>query len=92
MKNIRVHLILEGRVQGVCFRDSTRIKAAEFEIKGWVKNRSDGAVEITAEGPEANIRRFVEWCHEGPPYALVSKITESYQEYRNEFNSFNIVF
>ena len=92
MKNVRIHLIVEGRVQRVCYRDSTRIKAAELEIKGWVKNRSDGAVEIVAEGPEANIRKFVEWCHEGPPYAAVSKITETSQEFRNEYDSFNIVF
>ena len=55
MKNVRVHLIVEGRVQGVWFRESTRIRAAEIGIKGWVKNRSDGTVEIVAEGSEENI-------------------------------------
>jgi acylphosphatase len=92
MKNIRVHLIVEGRVQGVCFRESTRIKATELEINGWVKNRRDGSVEITAEGTEGDIRKFVDWCHDGPPYAVVSNITESHQKFENEFDSFNIVF
>lgn len=92
MKNVRVHLIVEGRVQGVWFRESTRIKAAELEINGWVKNRSDGSVEIIAEGPEADIRKFIEWCHEGPSYADVTKIAESSEDFRNEFDSFNIVF
>ena len=92
MKNIRVHLIVEGRVQGVWYRDSTRIKATELEIRGWVKNKPDGSVEITAEGPEKNIRKFVEWCHEGPQYAVVTKITQTLQEFRNEFDLFNIVF
>ena len=92
MENVRVHLVVEGRVQGVWYRDSTRIKASELEIKGWVKNRRDGNVEIVAEGPEVNIRKFIEWCHEGPPYAVVTKITESPGDYRNEFDSFNIVF
>lgn len=92
MKNVRKHLIIEGRVQGVWYRDSTRIRATELGIKGWVKNRPDGNVEIIAEGPESNIRKFIEWCHEGPPYAVVSKITETPQEFRNEFDSFNIVF
>ena len=92
MENVRVHLIVEGRVQGVWYRDSTRIKASELGIKGWVKNRRDGNVEIVAEGSETNIRKFVEWCHEGPPYAAVTKITESPREFRNEFKSFNIVF
>lgn len=92
MENIRVHLIVEGRVQGVWYRESTRLKANELQARGWVKNRSDGTVEIIAEGREKNIRRFVEWCHEGPPYAVVSKITETPGEYLNEFDSFNIVF
>ena len=92
MKNVRVHLIVEGRVQRVCYRDSTRVKATELQIKGWVKNRSDGAVEIVAEGLDENINKFVEWCYQGPTYAVVSKITESPQEFRNEFDSFNIVF
>ena len=92
MKDIRVHLIVEGRVQGVCYRDSTRIKAEELGINGWVKNRPDGTVEIAAEGSEVNVREFVQWCHYGPPYASVSKVIESSQEFRNEFDSFNIVF
>ncbi|MBN2420460.1 MAG: acylphosphatase [Deltaproteobacteria bacterium] len=92
MKNRRVHLVVEGMVQRVCFRDSTRRKAMEYEIKGWVKNRPDGTVEIVAEGPEEDIRSFVEWCRKGPPYAVVSKITEYPQEYMNEFDSFDIVF
>ena len=92
MKNVRVHLIVEGRVQRVWFRESTRIKATELQIKGWVKNRSDGTVEIIAEGLEENIIKFVEWCREGPPYAVVSKITEYPRDFINEFDSFNIVF
>ena len=92
MKNVRVHLIVEGRVQGVWFRESTRIKATKLEITGWVKNRSDGSVEIIAEGLEANVRKFVEWCHEGPSKAAVTEVKESPQKFINEYDSFNIVF
>ena len=92
MKNIRVHLIVEGRVQGVWFRESTRITATELDVKGWVRNRSDGSVEIIAEGQEENIMKFIEWCHDGPPHAVVIKVTQTPREYRNEFNSFTIVF
>jgi acylphosphatase len=89
---MRVHLIVSGRVQGVWFRESTRLKAAELMVKGWVKNRSDGTVEITAEGMELNIKKFVEWCHEGPPQAVVRSVTETAEKLRGEFDSFNIVF
>lgn len=92
MQNMRVHLIVSGKVQGVWFRESTRLMAEQLMIKGWVKNRSDGTVEITAEGMEPNIKRFVEWCHGGPPQAVVSSVTEAAQEFRGEFDSFNIVF
>jgi acylphosphatase len=92
MQKMRVHLIVKGRVQGVWFRESTRITAEELMIKGWVKNRSDGTVEITAEGMEHNIKKFVEWCHEGPPQAIVNSVVETTQEFRDEFNSFGIVF
>lgn len=92
MQNIRVHLIVSGKVQGVWFRESTRLKAVELAVKGWVKNRPDGTVEIVAEGMEPNINNFVEWCHEGPPRAVVSSVTLTNQEFRDEFDSFNIVF
>ena len=77
MTHIRVRLIIEGRVQGVWFRDSTRRKAWELGVYGWVKNRFDGSVEVLAEGPEANVRELIEWCHHGPPHAAVSSVDET---------------
>jgi acylphosphatase len=92
MQKKRVHLIVSGIVQGVWFRESTRLKAEELMIKGWVKNRPDRTVEIVAEGMEPNLKKFVEWCHEGPPKAVVNSVAETAQDYRGEFDSFNIVF
>ena len=46
----RVHIFVSGLVQGVFFRDSTRQKAQELGITGWVRNLIDGRVEIVAEG------------------------------------------
>ncbi len=92
MKNIRVHLIIEGRVQGVWFRESTRLRATELDIKGWVKNKKDGSVEIVAEGPDENMHKFIDWCHDGPPYAVVTRLTQTAQEFKSEFSSFNVVF
>jgi acylphosphatase len=50
MANTRSHLIIEGRVQGVWFRDSTKREANRLNVTGWVKNRYDGNVELIAEG------------------------------------------
>ncbi len=92
MDNIRVHLIIEGRVQGVWFRDSTRTEAVKFNLTGWVKNRNDGNVEVIAEGPKEKVERLVEWCHHGPPSARVSRVNRKEEGYTGEFNSFRVIF
>lgn len=92
MGNKRVRLIVSGRVQGVWFRDSTRRKANESEVQGWVKNRSDGDVEVLAEGDEQNVSELVKWCHNGPPNALVTGVNYLEEDYTGEFDSFDIVF
>jgi len=90
--NIRMHIIIEGRVQGVWFRDSTRNEAISLGISGWVKNRSDGTVEALAEGPEDKVKRLVLWFHHGPPYAKVTGVQENREEWKGEFDSFDILF
>ena len=92
MSNIRMRLIIEGRVQGVWFRDSTRREAVSLGICGWVKNRRDGAVEVLAEGPEEKVRKLTSWCHHGPPAATVSRVRETVEDWQGEFRSFDIVF
>jgi acylphosphatase len=92
MDDIRIHLIIEGRVQGVWFRDSTRREAVSLGVLGWVRNRSDGTVEVLAEGPEDKVRELITWCHHGPPAAGVSRVQESQEKWQGEFNSFDIVF
>jgi len=90
--NIRARLIIEGRVQGVWFRDSTRRKAMELGVRGWVKNRSDGCVEVLAEGSADAVEQLEAWCHEGPPNAVVRNVRETREEWLGEFDSFDIVF
>ena len=50
MANKRVHLVIKGRVQGVFFRAATQREARRLGVTGWVKNRTDGSVEVLAEG------------------------------------------
>lgn len=88
----RARLIIEGRVQGVWFRDSTRRKANELGVYGWVKNRHDGAVEALAEGAGEAVERFIDWCHQGPPHAIVRHVNITREEWQGEFDSFDIVF
>ena len=92
MAYIRVRLIIEGRVQGVWFRASTRNEARKLGVFGWVKNRPDGKVEVLAEGAEDNVDKLIAWCHQGPSYAKVSHVKERKEEWKDEFDSFDIVF
>ena len=92
MDNSRAHLIIEGREQGVWFRESTREEAARLSLYGWVKNRFDGSVEVVAEGPREKVERLVEWCHHGPPTARVRRVHEFEEDYTGEFDSFRVTF
>ncbi len=92
MNQIRVRLIIKGRVQGVWFRDSTRREASHLGLSGWVRNRPDGSVEVLAEGPEDTVRQLVAWCHQGPPAAQVGHVLETKETYQGEFDGFDIVF
>ena len=92
MDNIRAHLIIEGRVQGVWFRDSTRNEATRLNLTGWVKNRFDGSVELIAEGAREEVKKLIEWCHHGPPGARVTMVHEIKEDYTGEFDSFRISF
>jgi acylphosphatase len=71
---IRVRVVVSGRVQGVWFRDSCREEARALGVRGFVRNRADGAVEAEFEGPEAAVERMIAWCHTGPPRARVDVV------------------
>lgn len=86
----RVHLRIEGRVQGVFFRDSTRQRAQALGVAGWVRNLPDGAVEAVAEGPADAVDALVRWCHEGPPAARVTAVRPRWQEPTGELSRFEV--
>jgi len=88
----RVHLKVYGLVQGVGFRWFTERKAKEIGVNGWVKNLWDGSVEIVAEGDEEDLKVFIEEIKKGPPLSRVDKIEERWEDYRGEFDGFEIRF
>ena len=92
MDNIRTYLIIEGRVQGVWFRDSARREAITLGVLGWVKNRPDGTVEVLVEGPEEQVKKFVTWCHKGSSLSQVRQVHETREEWKGQFKSFDIVY
>ena len=69
-----VHALVKGRVQGVFFRASTRDRARELGVAGWVRNLKTGEVELRAEGAPGAVDELVQWCHDGPPAARVENV------------------
>jgi acylphosphatase len=71
---VRRRVIVRGRVQGVFFRDTVRRRADSEGVAGWVRNRSDGAVEAVFEGSAEAVERMVAVCRRGPARAEVTGI------------------
>jgi acylphosphatase len=90
MEKVRARVIIEGRVQGVFFRYRTQEMADQLDLKGWVKNRRDGRVEAVFEGDKDRVDQIIQWCHQGPPEARVTKVHLNWEEYAGEFEDFAI--
>jgi acylphosphatase len=76
----RKRVVVRGRVQGVFFRDSTRRQAEAHGVAGWVRNRSDGAVEAAFEGEPDAVRAMLDFVREGPPGAFVEDVEVSEEQ------------
>jgi acylphosphatase len=80
----RAHVYVSGTVQGVYFRATTRDRARDQGVDGWVRNLEDGRVEAVFEGSEADVERLVEFCHEGSEAAHVADVEVSYEQPHGE--------
>jgi acylphosphatase len=69
-----LRLVIQGRVQGVWYRESMRIEAERLGVAGWVRNRRDGSVEATLQGEAGAVDALVRWAWNGPPAARVDAI------------------
>ncbi|HEX2923525.1 MAG TPA: acylphosphatase [Chloroflexota bacterium] len=90
MDQVRAHLYISGRVQGVGFRESTRRQAEMLGVTGWVRNTTDGRVEAVIEGEDSEVRRMVEWCRRGPAGAWVDRLDVNWETGTGEFDSFEV--
>ena len=89
MKKVRA--IVSGKVQGVGFRMSTSDRAEQLSVAGFVRNLSNGNVEIVAAGEADKVDALIDWANSGPTSAIVNDLQIEVMEYKNgEFNSFTI--
>ena len=73
---IHKHIKVEGKVQGVWYRDSTLKKARSLGLAGTVKNLSDGSVAVELEGEDIGaIQELINWLYVGPEKAKVTEVS-----------------
>lgn len=85
-----ISIVVTGRVQGVFYRKSAKEKALSLGLTGEVKNQPDGSVAIIASGVPETLEQFVDWCKQGPPRAIVDRVSVIREDFK-KFNSFEIV-
>lgn len=76
----KLHVFVQGRVQGVFFRESTRREASALGLSGWVRNLPDGRVEASFAGSREACERALAFVHAGPPAASVTGVEEHWEE------------
>jgi len=86
---IRRRVVAFGRVQGVFFRDSTRRRARELGVAGWVRNRPEGSVEAVFEGDPEAVDSMLRFAREGPRGAAVESLEVS-EEQPEGLSGFNV--
>lgn len=90
MEQVKAKVLLEGRVQGVGMRYYTQRKALELGLTGFVRNLTDGRVEVVFEGPADQVEALLTWFQDGSPQARVDTIALRYEEPEGRFSTFNV--
>lgn len=90
MKSIRA--VITGRVQGVFFRAFTREKALELDVRGYVRNLPNGAVELVAVGEDSAVDALIGWVSQGPPGSRVENVSVNEMDTSEKFDRFFIAY
>jgi acylphosphatase len=85
---IRLHVIVEGRVQGVGFREFVLRNALSLDLSGWVRNVHNGNVEVLAEGNRHALENLQDFLRQGPSAATVTNLQLDWSEASGEFTTF----
>jgi acylphosphatase len=71
---IRKHAVVRGQVQGSGFRYYTQAEAIRLGLTGYVRDSSDGTVEVEVEGDDHPVEELVDWLRVGPIWAKVEQV------------------
>jgi acylphosphatase len=82
--------IISGKVQGVFYRASAKRRANALGVTGWVRNLTNGDVEVLACAEPQRLARLHDWLLQGPPAADVVQVLEQEAPWQ-EFSRFDVV-
>ncbi len=85
-----MYCTISGLVQGVGFRYFASVRARALGLRGWVRNRYNGDVEIAAQGDDDALQDFLDELRSGPRSAQVRKVRVDWQEEEEMYDSFEI--
>ena len=88
----QLHIIVHGRVQGVSFRFYTVGNARQYDLTGWVRNLPNADVEVTAEGPRAQLESLLAFLREGPPGGHVTQVDVEWRPATGAFDEFTVTY
>ncbi len=88
MKTLRVYI--SGTVQGVMFRKYIEEQANKIGVRGFVRNKEDGRVELVIEGTDDKVLKMLEICRAGTPHVMVRNIEINEIKYQG-FEGFRIM-
>ena len=69
-----VRLYIDGTVQGVFFRGFVKENAERYNVKGFIRNLSDGRIEVFLEGNSEEVNKMIELCQKGPRHSIIKKV------------------
>jgi acylphosphatase len=87
-----VHCYISGRVQGVAYRDFVQNEANQHHLTGWVKNLSDGRVEILAQGLPDDLKEFTKELQHGSVLAKVESVGAEWGTPTKRFDDFTVIY
>jgi acylphosphatase len=88
----RLHVVIEGDVQGVGFRYYVVDVARSLGVRGWVRNRADGSVELTAEGDRGPLDGLLDAARRGPGGARVHRVQVEWEKARGDLGPFQLIY
>lgn len=90
MKEARMRILIEGRLQGMNFRYHTQQQAKKLGVTGFIRTLSDGRIEIEIEGGEKQVKAMLDWCQNEPQSSQIKTILYRYDEPTERYSDFTV--